>query len=201
MRKMIKNLLPLTEQKLRILKYIYEKKETHMLDIAKDLKIHPYSLSKTLKSLKLFLIEKFAGKTISLRLNNNLSDYSELLYIIEDYKLEVNNKILKLLIKNLKMFFPNILSCVVFGSYARLEEGRDVDLLFVSNKSNKIIDLCNKLSILINKEINPIIMNENEFELALKEKEPTISSILQPSQHLLIIGKEYFLKRTMEITS
>mgnify|MGYP001569165378 CR=1 FL=1 len=199
MKKMIKNLLPLTEQKLRILKYIYERKETHMLDIAKALKIHPYSLSKTLKSLKPFLTEKANGKTISLRLNNNLSEYAELLYIIEDYKLEVNDKTLKLLIKNLKIFFPNILSCIVFGSYARLEEGKDIDLLFVSNKNDKIIDLCNKLSVLINKEINPIIMNENEFELALKEKEPTISSILEPSQHLLIIGREYFLKRIVGI--
>ncbi len=30
---------------------------------------------------------------------------------------------------------------------------------------------------------------------ALKEKEPTISLILQPSQRLLVIGKEYFLKK------
>ena len=38
-----------------------------------------------------------------------------------------------------------------------------------------------------------------EFEIALKEKEPTISSLLEPSQRLLVIGKEYFLKKVMEV--
>jgi len=191
---MIKNLLPLTEQKLKILKNIYEKKETHMLDISKNLKIHPYSLSKTLKSLKQFLIQKAQGKTIGLSLNNNLGYYNELIYIIEDYKLETGDKILRLLIKNLRILFPNVLSCLIFGSYARIGRGNDIDLLFIVKKDGKeILESCNKLSNLLNKEINPVIMSENEFGLALKEKDPTISSILEPSQHLLVIGKEYFL--------
>ncbi|MEK6907123.1 MAG: nucleotidyltransferase domain-containing protein [Nanoarchaeota archaeon] len=196
---MIKNLLPLTEQKLKILKYIYEEKEIHMLNISKNLKIHPYSLSKTLKSLNLFLVKNKRGKTISLSLNKNLNDYLELLYILEDYKLETDNNILRLLIKNLKIFFPDVLSCVIFGSYARLGKGNDVDLLFIIKKQENILESCNKLSTLLNKEINPIIMKEMEFEIALKEKEPTISSLLEPSQRLLVIGKEYFLKKVMEV--
>ncbi|MEK6834886.1 MAG: nucleotidyltransferase domain-containing protein [Nanoarchaeota archaeon] len=196
---MIKNLLPLTEQKLKILRYIYEEKEIHMLNISKGLKIHPYSLSKTLKSLKSFLVENKRGKTISLSLNKNLNGYLELLYILEDYKLETENNILRLLIKNLKIFFPDVLSCVIFGSYARLGKGNDIDLLFVIKKQENILESCNKLSTLINKEINPVIMKEMEFEIALKEKEPTISSILEPSQRLLVVGREYFLKKVMEV--
>jgi len=193
---MIKDLLPLTEQKLKILKYIYEEKETHMLDVSKRLKIHPYSLSKTLKSLSPLLIRKFHGKTISLSLNSNLSYYNELVYIIEDYKLETDDKILKLLIKNLKILFPNVLSCIIFGSYARLGKGNDIDLLFIVKKDDEdIINSCNRLSTLLDKEINPIIMKEDEFEVALRKKDPTINSILEPSQHFLVIGKEYFLKK------
>ena len=199
---MIKELLPLTKQKLKILKYIYDEKETHMLDISKKLKIHPYSLSKTLKLLNPFLTQKFHGKTISLSLNNNLGYYNELVYLIEDYKLETDNKILKLLVKNLRILFPNVLSCIIFGSYARIGGGDDIDLLFIvkgnGKESREILDSCNKLSILLNKEVNPVVMNENEFEIALKEKDPTISSILEPSQHLLATGKEYFLKKIRE---
>ncbi len=197
---MIRKLLPLTENKLKILKFIYEKKETHLQEIAKALKIHPYSLQRTLKSLKPVLEQRNAGRTILLSLNKKLPDYPDLLLAIEDYKLKTENKELNLLIKNLQDFFSqdkNILACLVFGSYAReaITKNSDIDLLFIVKKSSKEISKkCSHLSVLLGKEINPLIFNESEFKKALEIKEPAIISILEPSQRLIILGKAHFLK-------
>ncbi len=202
---MINGLSPLTKNKLEILKYIYEKKETHLLDIAKNLKIHPFSLQKTLKSLKSILEEKKTGRTIVLKIDKNIKDYFELIYIIEDYKLKNGSRILKLLVKSLKEFFSkdkNVLACVLFGSFARgsFTEESDIDLLFVvKSKVKQIEERCSQLSTLLGREINPLVMNEREFRIALQSKEPTIASLLEPSQRLLIIGKEYFLRNTYGI--
>lgn len=197
---MIRKLLPLTENKLKILKFIYEKNETYLQEIARNLKIHPYSMQKTLKSIKSVLEERKAGKTILLSLDKKMPDYFDLLSIIEDYKLKTENKDLKLLIKTLQEFFSkdkNILSCLIFGSYAReaITEDSDVDLLFIVNKKDEeILKKSSQLSTLSGREINPLIFSENEFKKALKIKEAAMISILEPSQRLIVIGKEYFLK-------
>ncbi len=197
---MIRELLPLTENKLKILRFIYEKKETHLQEIAKNLKIHPYSLQKTLKSIKSVLEERKAGRTILLSLDKKMPDYFDLLLVIEDYKLKTENKDLKLLIKNLQDFFSqnkDILTCLIFGSYARetITEASDIDLLFIlRKKEEEISKKCSQLSTLLSKEINPLIFNESEFKKALKIKEPAIASILEPSQRLIVMGKGYFLK-------
>ncbi len=201
---MIEKLIPLTKNKLEILKSIYEKKETHLSNLAKELKIHPFSAQKTLKSIKGLLYEKKRGRTISLSIDKNLREYFELCGIIEDYKLEAKDRILKLLIKNLQEFFSkdkNMLSCVIFGSFARgtYEIESDIDLLIMLKTKNK--DIGKKISqigYVLGREMNPIIMNEKEFAAALKTKEPAVISILEPSQRLIVVGKEYFLKNVFE---
>jgi hypothetical protein len=50
----------------------------------------------------------------------------------------------------------------------------------------------------LGKEINPLILNESGFKEALRVKEPAMASILEPSQRLVVIGKEYFLKSVVE---
>lgn len=198
---MINQLLPLTVNKLEILKSIYESKETHLSELAKKLKIHPFSAQKTLKSIKNMLNEKKAGRTIILSINTNLREYFELCCIIEDYKSETKDRTLKLLIKNIQEFFSkdkNILSCVIFGSFARDAYGKksDIDLLFIlKTKQDDITKKISQIASILNREINPLIMNEKEFDTALKTKEPTIVSILEPSQRMIVIGKEYFLKK------
>jgi predicted nucleotidyltransferase len=197
---MIGKLLPLTENKLKILKFIYEKKAAHLQEISKALKIHPYSLQKTLKSLKPVLEERKAGRTILLSLDKKIPDYLDLLLTIEDYKLKTENKDVRLLIKNLQDFFSqdkNILSCLVFGSYAReaITEISDIDLCFIVKKKDEDISRkCSGLPTLLGREINPLIFDEVEFKKALKIKEPAIVSILEPSQRIIVLGKSYFLK-------
>ena len=203
MNKMINLILPLTENKLRILKEIYEKKEIHLLEISRSLKIHPFSVQKTLKSIKFMLEEKKRGKTSVLSINKRINNYFEIIYIIEYFKLGTKNRDLIILIKNLQEFFSsdkNILSCVLFGSYAREShnEKSDIDILFVvKSKDKDILNKCRNLSSLLSKEISPIILNEKEFLIALKTKEPMIATILEPSQRLLITGKEYFIKYSL----
>lgn len=194
---MIQKLLPLTENKLKILRFIYEKKETHLLDIAKNLNIHPYSLQKTIKSLKQVLEERKAGKTILLTLDKNAAGYHDLTLIIEDYKLKTENKILKVLINKIQEQPENVLCCILFGSYARntFNEKSDIDLLFVVKKKNEVSKRISRLSVLLNKEINPLIFTEKEFKKAIKIREPTIATILEPAQRIIIIGKEWFLKQ------
>ncbi|MDP3026762.1 MAG: nucleotidyltransferase domain-containing protein [Nanoarchaeota archaeon] len=200
---MINRILPLTENKLRILKEIYEKKEIYLLEISRSLKIHPFSVQKTLKSIKSLLEEKKRGKTFVLSINKRLNDYLEIICFIEYFKLETKNRDLIILIKNLQEFFSsdkNVLSCILFGSYAREShsEKSDIDILFVvKSKDKEILNKCRNFSSLLSKEVNPIILNEKEFLIALKTKEPMIATILEPSQRLLIIGKEYFLKNTL----
>jgi len=202
---MITELLPLTKNKLKILTYIYEKKETYLLDISKNLRIHPFSSQKTVRLLKSVLLEKKLGRTILLSLDKKLSEYFELAHIIEDYKLKTRHKDLKLLIKNLQEFFSkdnNILTCITFGSLVRgvVDKESDIDLMFVTKtKDKEILRKCSQLSTLLNREINPIILTEKEFKTALSVKEPTIMTILKPSQRLLVIGKEYFLRKTFGI--
>ncbi len=201
---MIKKLFPLTKNKIEILKFIYDNKETHLSEISKTLGIHPFSVQKTLKSVKSLLNEKKAGKTIRLDINKNLKEYFELCFFIEDYKLETKDKILALLIKNLQEFFSkddNIISCIIFGSFARgaYSKKSDIDLLLiVKTKQEEIAKKISQIGSVLSREITPIIMNEKEFNAAIKIKEPTIVSILEPSQRLLVVGKEYFLKKVFD---
>jgi len=199
---MIERLLPLTENKLEILKIIYESGEIHMLEISKKLSLHPYSAQKTLLSLKPVLEEKRAGRTVNLKVNKNLKEVRELLFIIEDYKVGSSGKKLKSIISNIETFFSgnkNVSLCCLFGSYARsaAKEKSDIDLLFViSSGENEILKSCRDISAVLGKEINPLILTEKEFDAALKTREPAIETILVPAQRLILIGKEYFLRKT-----
>lgn len=192
----------LTKNQLRALNYIYHNKEAHLLEIARALAIHPYSLQKTIKSLGNILVKRKVGRTILLSIDKLLPNYFDLVCAIESFMLETKDRTLKSLLKDLQQYFSkdrNMLACCIFGSYARSGQtkGSDIDLLFVVKKKNeKINEICSKLSGLLGREINQIVLTEKEFEGALKTKEPAIASLLEPSQRLLVLGKEWFLKET-----
>lgn len=197
---MIKELIPLTKNKIEILKIIYEKKETHLLEIAKELKLHPYSAQKTLAKLKPVLKERKAGRTILLSVNKTKRDYFELIKMIEDYRLETEDKKVNSITKHLANLFSDksILTCVLFGSYARLSFTKDSDvdiLLVLKKKSAEIKNKVSQLSAVLGKEVNPLILSEKEFMFAITKKEPSIMSLKKPSQRLIIKGVDYFLEK------
>lgn len=200
---MIEHLVPLTRNKLEILKSIYESGEIHMLEISKSLSLHPYSVQKTLSSIKTVLETRASGRTINIRIDRKSKELMELLYIIEDYKVGSSGKRLRPIISNVETFFSgdkNILACCLFGSHARgaATTESDVDLLFVVTAGEgDILKSCRDISAVVGREINPVIMKEKEFVVALKTREPTVETMLVPSQRLILMGKEYFLKKTV----
>lgn len=206
---MIERVMPVTKNKLEALRFIFESKGTHLMQMSRELGIHPYSLQKTLKALDPLLEKTRAGKTITLGINPKDREYVELACMIEDWRLGSAcsaNRSVKLLSNSLQQFISadsnGVLSCVLFGSYARgAERGRDMDLLFVvrsKKESGKTLpSMCRQLSALLGIEVSPVVMDEREFRASLRAKEPAIATILEHSQRLVIVGREYFIRNTI----
>ncbi len=200
-------LLPLSHKKMEILKYVYENQPTHLRKIAAELNIHPYIVKRyadTFTSRKI-LDQQKAGKTILLTINPLLDGIEQLLYIIEGYKQRAGNKTLNSIIKSLQQQFGKnnqILSCMVFGSYARgaATKESDVDILFIVESKDietVLIRKISQLETLMNLKFSPIMMTEGEFKAALETKEPTISTLLKPSQRIIAFGIEYFVRNAV----
>lgn len=198
---MIEKLLPLTQNKLKIYATIYEAGGTHLLEVAKRLGLHPFSVQKTVSSLK-FLERKKSGRTICLKIDEQSKELIELLSVIEDYRLSTTEKGVKQIINIVRNIFSkdkNILTCCLFGSFARggFTQKSDIDLLFVVRlQDERILKSCRDISGVMGREISPMILKEKEFLTALKIREPAMETILVPSQRYVLIGKEYFLKNT-----
>ena len=47
---------------------------------------------------------------------------------------------------------------------------------------------------MLGREISPLVLKEKEFFAALRAKEPAIEALLKPSQRIILMGKEYFLR-------
>ncbi|MEA3329512.1 MAG: nucleotidyltransferase domain-containing protein [Nanoarchaeota archaeon] len=200
---MIELLIPLTRNKIEILNIIYEKHETYLSEIARELKLHPYSVQKTLLKLKPFLKEKKAGKTNLVLIDKSQKKKNLLIELIEDYKSKTKNKTVNSIIKHIENLFSdeNIVCSVLFGSYARLSftKDSDVDLLLIVKKVDK--DINNKisqLSSIIGKEVNPLIFTKTGFKEIIKNKEVTILSLRKPQQRIIISGIDYFVKNLAE---
>ncbi|MBI4016663.1 MAG: nucleotidyltransferase domain-containing protein [Candidatus Aenigmarchaeota archaeon] len=204
---MIEQLLPLTKKKIDILKHLYENQPTHLRKISAELDIHPYLVKKHIDTLtaKHIIAQQPAGKTILLTINTLLDGIEHILYVVEEYKQKSENKTLKNIIKSLQQQFgknDQIISCVVFGSYARgaATKESDVDVLFIV-KTNDIetalIKKASQLSTLMDLKFNPIIMTEDEFKTVLETKEPTTVTLLKPSQRIIVLGIEYFVRITV----
>ena len=204
---MIEQLLPLTKKRIDILKHLYENQPTHLRKISAELDIHPYLVKKHIDTLtaKQIVAQQPAGKTILLTINILLDGIENLLYVIEDYKQKSENKTLKNIIKSLQQQFGKnnqISSCVVFGSYARgaATKESDVDVLFIVKTKDietALIKKASQLSTLLDLKFSPIIMTENEFKTVLETKEPTIVTLLKPSQRILVFGIEYFVRNAI----
>lgn len=199
---MIEKLIPITKNKMDILKVVYESGETHLLDIARRTRLHPFSVKRSLSGIMHLLNEKKAGRTILLSIDRNQEHYFELASLIEQYRLNTGNKFVSSVIKHIRNLFSggNILVCCLFGSYARLAftEKSDIDILLIVKQKDKELNRnASRLSTVMGKTVNPLILAEDEFHNMIKNKEPSLMTLKEPSQRLLIKGAEYFL-RSME---
>lgn len=184
---------------MEILKIIYEKGETHLSDIARQLKLHPFSAQRSIESIKYLLKEKNAGKTILLSFDKAQEQYSELARLVEEYRLSTGNKKVDSVIKHIKNLFSgeNIIVCCLFGSYARLAftEKSDIDILLVVNeKDTELNRNISRLSAVLGKTVNPLILTQEEFYNMIKNKEPSIMTLKVPAQRLLLKGADCFVK-------
>jgi len=202
---MIEQLLPLSEKKIEILKYLYEIDSSHIRKISSELKIHPYQTKKIIDILisNGILEQKMAGRTILLTINRLSENIEQLIYLIECYKQKIGNKLLKNIIKNLSLFSKNeeILSCCIFGSYARGAETKesDVDVLIIVKNKNieqEVIKKISQISTLLHLIFSPVIMDEKEFLKALEIKDPALVTLIKPRQRIIVFGIEYFLRHT-----
>src|SRR3989338_2838749 len=204
---MIEQLLPVTKKKIDILKHLYENQPTYLRKISAELGIHPYLVKKHIDTLtaKKIVAQQPAGKTILLTINTLLDGIEHILYVIEEYKQKSENKTLKNIIKNLQQQFgknDQIISCVVFGSYARgaATKESDVDVLFIVKTKDietALIKKASQLSTLMDLKFSPIIVTEDEFKTVLETKEPTTVTLLKPSQRIIVFGIEYFVRNAI----
>ncbi len=201
---MIEQLLPLTKKKIDILKYMYENQPAHLRKISAELGIHPYLVKRYIDALsaKQIISQQPAGKTILLAINILLDGIEHILYVIEDYKQKSENKTLRNIIKSLQQQFgkiDQIISCVIFGSYARgaATKESDIDVLFIVKTKDiemTLIKKISQLSTLMDLKFSQIIMTEDEFKTALETREPATITLLKPSQRIIIFGIEYFVR-------
>ncbi len=201
---MIKKLLPLTENKLSVLRYIYDNKDAYLLSVSKALGIHPFSLKRTVDNLIQVraLDHKQVGRTSVLSINKLELDIMDVLLLIEQYKTET--MLPKAITKNILAAFvgyEQVLSCCVFGSYARrgATKNSDLDLMFIVKDyaaRKSIIQGCSELATSIGIEVSPVIFSGKDFKIALGSKDPGVASVLGHAQRLIIIGAEEFLRLT-----
>lgn|SRR3989338_9636625 len=204
---MIDMLLPVSHKKMEILKYVYENPPAYLRKIATELSIHPYIVKRYIDALtsKKIFDQQRAGKTILLTINPLLDSIGQLLYIIECYKQKTEDKTLKMIIKTLQQQFGKnnrIISCIIFGSYARgaATKESDADVLFIIESKDiglVIMKKMSQLGALMNLKFSPIIMTVSEFKTTIETKEPATVTLLKPSQRIIVFGIEYFVRTTM----
>lgn len=189
-------ILPLSKRRMDVLFEIYAKGEDYLRNISKNLRMNPSLTFNILNKLydSQFIIKRKLGKEIQYSLNRN-RDYNLLINLLEEYQFEKTIekvKILKTMISlliNNKELMKSSHKIYLFGSYVlgNYSKDSDIDLLFV-NEDKKIVGrACREISVVIGKNLNPLIYREEKFESDLSKKEPLLDSIVNKSKNRVII--------------
>lgn len=81
---------------------------------------------------------------------------------------------------------------ILFGSILTKKEFSDVDVLFVTDKVDKVNIFCNEISKIRTKPINPLIMTLKDFINNLKIKQKVILEII--NKGVILKGEEKFME-------
>ena len=74
-------------------------------------------------------------------------------------------------------------------------EKSDIDILLVVNeKDTELNRNISRLSAVLGKTVNPLILTQEEFYNMIKNKEPSIMTLKVPAQRLLLKGADCFVK-------
>ena len=189
-------ILPLSKGRLDVLFEIYAERENYLRNISKTLKMNPSLTFNILKKLydSQFIIKRKLGKEVQYSLNNN-RDYDMLINLLEEYHIEKiieKEKILKviinLLINNIELINSSY-KIYLFGSYilGDFTKESDVDILFVNENRKLVGKSCREISVIIGKNLNPLIYTKKKFESELSKREPLLNSIINNIRNRIII--------------
>jgi predicted nucleotidyltransferase len=142
-----------SKNRIKILCFLlFQKQDTYLREISKELKISSSAVKRELDNLILIELIKKNKNKIELNKKSDILEDLKNIFIKTDYLSypikEVLNKIKK------------IKFALIFGSFARNEykEESDIDLLVVGNiKLSEGIKLLRPIEDKINKEINPVV--------------------------------------------
>jgi predicted nucleotidyltransferase/predicted transcriptional regulator with HTH domain len=190
-------ILPLTKSRLEILFEIYSNKKIYLREISRNLKMNPslvFRILKILNESKILGKEK-KGKEIFYFLKKNES-YNFLVSMLEKYHLEKiveNNQNLKDFIKSIYLNEELLKSSdliLIFGSQISGDFNNisDIDVLFVNENKNLVIQKCQVISVMIGKEINPVIYKKRKFKIDINNNEPFLSSIIKNIKNRITIS-------------
>lgn len=189
-------LLPLSKRRLDVLFEIYAEGRDYLRSISKKLNMNPSLTFNILNKLhnSQFIVRKKIGKEIQYSLNKN-RDYKLLVKLLEEYHLEkaINrSKTLKAMINlliNNKALIKSSSKIYLFGSYVLGNYGKesDIDLLFVNENRKLVGKTCREISVVIGKNINPLIYTKKKFKADLSKQDPLLNSIVKQIKNRTII--------------
>ena len=180
-------ILPLSKRRLDVLFEIYAKGEDYLRNISKSLRMNPSLTFNILNRLhdSQFIIKRKLGKEVQYSLNRN-RDYILLVSLLEEYYFEKTIKKVKtlkaminLLINN-KELMKSSHKIYLFGSYVlgNYSKDSDIDLLFVNEDKKLVGKACREISVVVGKNLNPLIYTKEGFKSDLSKKEPLLDSIV-----------------------
>lgn len=187
--------LPLNETKLRILLEIYAEGEDYLRNIEKKTKINPSLLHRILKNLNEagIINKKKKGKENYYRLTSEgkivFANFLELFHLEKAigrtqeikafFKLLINNKDIMAVCRNIYLF----------GSFVsgNITKNSDIDVIFVTKEKKKVMGWCHEAHLAIGREVNPLVYTPDKFKSDVRQKETTLSSIINNVKNRVII--------------
>jgi predicted nucleotidyltransferase len=187
--------LPLTKNKLAVLFEIYAAEEDYLRSLHKKTGINVSLLHRILKNFidAEVVTRKLKGKEVYYCLNPKSLLF--LRSLIERYHSDTvvyNDSILKYLLKLIfenKDFFRQCQKIYLFGSFTRgnVKEGSDIDLLFVTKNKKKVLEWCKSTSLLLQREISPLIYDPLKFKKDLSKGDALLKSIIAVVKNRVIL--------------
>lgn len=191
----ILTLLPLSQNKLRLLFEIYAEKEDYLRNIERKTQINPSLLHRMLTNLVQsgVVVKQKKGKEVYYSLSSQeIKFWSSFLETYHRDKVLERNKDLKVLYQLLqanKKIFSSAEKIYLFGSQVNggATTKSDIDLLFVAGNRAEIIKWCREVSIILGKELSPLIYTSNAFQKELNKPEPLLTSVVNNIKSRVIL--------------
>ncbi len=181
------SLLPLNKTTLEVLLELYAVKEDYLRNLEKKTKINPSLLHRILKKLLAAraVVMKRKGKEMYYSLSSE--DYPFWVMVLEQYHRDkvmaahhTITALFKLLVENREML-NDCRRIYLFGSFieGKVTPGSDIDLLFVTSHKDKVMLWCREASIILQREINPLIYTPLAYKRDLKKNEAFLNSVIK----------------------